>query len=138
MRILRFIPLLIVPLLIYAVIAVTAGDHMPERLAGDVFAMPLVSGAVAHFTLGALLVILAIVFQSLEVIRSVRPSNAAIGENMASMVLWIIGLLLFLFGRSFGTNEFFIMLLLLLADYMTDTVVMVFTARRSIGTAPLS
>src|SRR5262249_32342508 len=127
-------PFFIVPLLIYAVIAIPSGEHMPERLAAEVFSMTLASGAVMHLTLGGLLVILAIFFQAMEVIRSVRPTNAAIGENMASIILWVICLIIFLFARGFGTAEFFIMLLLLLSDYLTDTVVMVFTARRTVAT----
>ena len=132
---LRYIPLLIVPMLIYGFIALTAGEHIDDRLASEVFAAPLASGAVVHVTLGALLLVLAIIFQSFEVMRSVRPSNAAMAENMVSVILWIAGLMLFLFVRGFGTNEFFIMLLLLLGDYMTGIVVMVFTARRTIDTA---
>jgi hypothetical protein len=122
-------------MLIYGFIALPAGEHIADRLAGEVFAAPLVSGAVVHVTLGALLLVLAIVCQALEVVRSVRPSNAALAENMVSVILWIAGLILFLLVRGFGTNEFFIMLLLLLTDYMTGIVVMVFTARRTIGTA---
>ncbi len=133
MSITRYIPFFIVPLLIYAVIAIPAGEHMPERLAAEVFSMQLASGAVMRLTLGGMLVILAVIFQALEVIRSVRPTNAAIGENMASILLWVLCLIIFLFVRSFGTAEFFIMMLLLLADYLTDTVVMVFTARRTVA-----
>ncbi len=125
MNILRYVPFFIVPLLIYAVIAIPAGDHMPQNLAAEVLSMPLASGV---------MVLLAIVFQALEVIRSVRPTNAAIGENMASLILWIFCLIAFLFVRGFGTAEFFIMLLLLLSDYLTDLVVMVFTARRTVAT----
>ena len=53
---------------------------------------------------------------------------------MASIILWVVCLIIFLFARGFGTAEFFIMMLLLLADYLTDTVVMVFTARRTVAT----
>ncbi len=134
MNILRYVPFFIVPLLIYAVIAIPAGDHMPQNLAAEVLSMPLASGAVMHLTFGGVMVLLAIVFQALEVIRSVRPTNAAIGENMASLILWIFCLIAFLFVRGFGTAEFFIMLLLLLSDYLTDLVVMVFTARRTVAT----
>lgn len=133
MRILRFIPFLVVPFLIYGFIAWTAGDHMPERLAGEIFSISLASGAVWRVSLGTLLVVLAILCQFFEVVRSARPTNAALAENMASVFLWIAGLILFLFSRGFGTNEFFLILLLLLADYMTDAVVMVFTARRTVG-----
>ena len=133
MRILRYIPLLIVPIVIYASIAFGAGSHMNERLAGQVFVVTLVSGDAWTVTFGALLLGLAISCQLFELVRSARPTNAALAENMASVVLWILGLILFLLVRGFGTSEFFLLLLLLLVDYMTDAAVMVFTAKRSVG-----
>ena len=132
MTILRYIPTLILPIGIYAIIAFPAGAHTDEHLNSQLFAITMASGDVWRMTLGAALLCLAIVCQMIEVIRSASPRKAALGENMIGVVLWIISLILFLLVRGFGTAEFFLLLLLLLSDYLTDAVIMVFTSRRTI------
>jgi hypothetical protein len=132
MRILRFIPFLIAPMLIYAAIAFTAGANMEQRLAANVFTLHMVSGDALDLSLGALLLTLAVACQFFEIVRSARPTTVSLVENMVSAISWIIGLVVFLLVRGFGTTTFFLMLLLLLADYLTDAAVMVFTARRTV------
>ena len=130
---LRYIPFLIAPLAVYALLAMLSGGHMADELSGQVFALGLASGTQWRLNLGELMVGLAIVCQAMEIVRSARPTNAALVENMAGLVIWIVGFILFLAVPGFGTSTFALMLLLLLADYITDSAVMVFTAKRSIG-----
>jgi hypothetical protein len=118
-------------MLIYAAIAFTAGAAMDQRLAANIFSLTVVSGDTLTFTTGALLLALAIGCQFFEIVRSARPTNVSLAENMVSAIFLIAGLILFLLVRGFGTSTFFLMLLLLLPDYLTDMAVMVFTARRT-------
>jgi UPF0716 family protein affecting phage T7 exclusion len=93
----------------------------------------MASGNQLRLNLGEALVGLGIVCQALEIVRSVRPTNAALAENMAGVMICIACFMLFLAVPGFGTSTFALILLLLLADDMTDPAVMVFTARRSVG-----
>ena len=133
MRILRFIPILLIPILVYAVLLATSGGQMSSRLSGQVFALTMASGDIWRMSVGSLLVSLSILCLFFEVLRSSRPTNAAIGENISTAIVWIICVVLFLLGRGFGTSEFFLIVLMLLIDFLTDSAVMVFTAKRSIG-----
>lgn len=130
---LRYIPLLILPLGIYAVLAILSGGHMADELAGQVFTLGLASGAQWRMSLGDSLVGLAIICEAAEVVRSARATNRAIAENMASVLVWIAGFIAFLMVPGFGTSAFALMLLLLLSDFLTDSVVMVLTAKRTVG-----
>ena len=44
----------------------------------------------------------------------------------------MIGLVFFIVAKGFATSEFFILLVLLLLDFITDSVVMTLTARRTV------
>lgn len=133
MRVLRFIPFLVIPVLIYAALAITSGSQMAERMSGQVFALTMASGDVWRMSFGSLFIGLSVLCLFFEVLRSVRPSNAAIGENISTAFVLIVCIALFLLARGFATSEFFLIVLLLLIDFLTDSTVMVFTAKRSVG-----
>src|SRR5689334_4171187 len=133
MRLFRYVPFLIVPVIIYVFLALGWGAQTSANFAGQAFVVPLASGDVWKVSTGALFIAFSIICLFAEVVRSARPTNAAIGENMSTAVVMIVCLVLFLLVRGFGTSEFFLVILLLTVDFLTDSAVMVFTARRSIG-----
>ena len=134
MRLLRYVPFLVAPVVIYAFLVLTWGAQTGADFAAQAFAVPLASGDVLSMSVGALFIAFAILCLFAEVVRSARPTNAAIGENMSTAIVLVVCLVLFLMVRGFGTSEFFLVTLLLLVDFMTDAAVMVFTARRTIDT----
>lgn len=134
MRLLRYVPFMVVPVIIYAFLALTWGAHASANFAAQAFAMTMVSGDVFSMSAGSLFISFAILCLFAEVVRSARPTNAAIGENLAAAIVLVVCIVLFLMVRGFGTSEFFLVSLLLLVDFMTDAAVMVFTARRTIDT----
>lgn len=136
MRLFRYVPFLIVPVIIYAFLALGWGTQASANFAGQAFAVPLASGDVWKVSAGALFVAFAILCLFAEVLRAVRPTNAAIGENLSTALVMIVCIVLFLLVRGFGTSEFFLVILLLTVDFMTNSAVMVFTARRSVGVGP--
>ena len=130
---LRYVSTLILPLGLYAVLVILSGGHMADELSGQVFAVGLASGNQWRMSLGDSLLGLTIICEGVEVVRSARASNTAIAENMASILVWIGGFIAFLMVPGFGTSVFALMLLLLLSDFLTDSVVMVLTAKRTVG-----
>jgi hypothetical protein len=135
MRLLRYVPFLIFPVIIYAFLALAWGSKAGADFTAQAFAIPMASGDVFSMSVGSLFIAFAILCLFAEVVRSARPTNAAIGENMSTALLLVACLVLFLMVRGFGTSEFFLVTLLLLVDFMTDAAVMVFTARRTIDTS---
>jgi hypothetical protein len=132
MGVLRFIPILVIPLLIYTFVAITNGANTVAALNGVVFSLHVASGDQFILTTGGLITLIAVLCLFLEVVRSAIPNKNALIENMATAILLVFCIGIFLLARGFGTAEFFLLTLLLLLDYLTDSTIMVFTARRTV------
>jgi hypothetical protein len=132
MGVLRFIPILVIPLLIYAFVAITNGANTVAALNGVVLSLHVASGDQFILTTGGLITLIAVLCLFLEVVRSAIPNKNALIENMATAILLVFCIGIFLLVRGFGTAEFFLLTLLLLLDYLTDSTIMVFTARRTV------
>lgn len=134
MRLLRYVPFLVAPVVIYALLALGWGVQAGTGFTAQAFAVPLASGDVLSMSVGSLFIAFAILCLFAEVVRSARPTNVAIGENLSTALVLVVCIVLFLLVRGVGTSEFFLVTLLLLVDFMTDAAVMVFKARRTIDT----
>lgn len=134
MRFLRYVPFLAFPMIIYTLLVLTWGAQAAANFAAQAFAIPMASGDVLSMSVSAVFIAFAILCLFAEVVRSARPTNAAIGENLSTAIVLVACIVLLLMVRGFGTSEFFMVTLLLLVDFMTDAAVMVFTARRTIDT----
>ena len=130
---LRIFPLLAVPVVIYALFALPSGaEVMRAALATPAFSVPLASGSPCIVTRGHLLTILAIVCLFFEVLKSTRPTNAAMLDNALAVGVFVVSLILFLLAPGFGTTEFFLILLMCVLDFMAGFVVMISTSRRTV------
>jgi F0F1-type ATP synthase assembly protein I len=97
-------PLLIIPALLYALIAIPSGDRVAETMAAQAFAMPLASGALWSVTWGQLIVMLSVI---------------------VCFILWLL-------VRPFGTSEFFIIVLMALLDFLAGSVIMTRVSQRTV------
>lgn len=130
----RLFPLLIVPALFYAAIALPQSpEALRTALAGEMFAITLPSGAVLVMTLGYAFVIFAAVTLFIEIVKSTRPTNLAIAENGLSFAAFVLALILFLIAPAFGTIEFFLIMVMMMLDFLAGAIVMIFVARRDIA-----
>ena len=136
MKLLRFIPLLVLPAIAYVLLWLSAGAAIQQRLDGEVLSLPMASGDVWRLTLGGVFIIGSVLCLFVEVVRSAIPSNTNMGENMVTALALVLGIGMFLLLRGFGTTEFFLIVLLLLLDFLTDSTVMVLTARRTVEYNP--
>ena len=130
---LRLIPLLVVPVLLYLLIWATSGGQIEARFASVLFSIGMVSGEVWHVTLSAGFIALSIVCLFVEIVRSAVPTKWAIGENMVTALSFALCLILFLLVNGFATSEFFLLMIMLLLDFVTDAAVMAITSRRTIA-----
>ncbi|MEE9272567.1 MAG: hypothetical protein V3U57_04790 [Robiginitomaculum sp.] len=129
------IPLLVIPVLIYNIIAwggATFSTAAAVRANLDeVFAsVPMVSGAQWVITPGHALVTLGLVVLFFELLKSTDIGRAAIMNHAFSMVLFIICLVEFLMLDAFATSVFFLIMLMTLMDVMAGFMVTIASARR--------
>lgn len=131
-------PFLLIPVLIYNLMALMSGSpapgsHVPTLFAtigGHAFSIPMLSGTSLALSWGDLLLLFAIVCLLLEVVKSARTTSPAIINHMLSLGLFILCLVEFLLFPSFATATFFLLTMIVLLDAMAGMAVTIMSARR--------
>lgn len=137
-------PLLVIPVAIYIVLALTAGGVDPdtvaagervvaplaERLNAGMLNLDMISGVEWRLTNGDMLILLALAFLFLEILKSTSTGTATIMNHAISMILFIACLILFLLSQNFATSTFFILTIMTLLDVLAGVVVTIVSARR--------
>jgi hypothetical protein len=121
-------PLLIIPVIIYAIVAYTTGADMSAQ----VFSVPMVSGSLP-LSKGDLLVILGMIMLFMELIKAAGSGTATIINHGLSMVIFVIAMALFLLVGHFATSTFFLLTLMTLMDTVAGFVVTIVAARRDLA-----
>lgn len=140
MRFFTVIPLLIIPVLIYNVIA-WAGQEFADvesvRASMDMtaFTVDMVSNVQWVVTRGSVLLGLSLVLLFFEMLKSTGTGRAAVMNHAFSMLIFIICLIEFLMFGAFATSVFFLILLMSLLDVMAGFMVTIAAARRDFGGA---
>jgi len=121
-------PLLIIPVVIYTIVAYTTGADMSESL----FEVNMVSGTLA-ISKGDLLVILGMIMLFMELIKAAGSGTATIINHGLSMMIFVIAMALFLLVGHFATSTFFLLTLMALMDTVAGFVVTIVAARRDLA-----
>ena len=129
------LPLLIIPIIIYNVIAwggatFATADAVRDRMNEPFLSVHMASGAEWVITPGHALVALSLVMLFFELLKSTGIGRAAIMNHAFSMVLFIICLVEFLMFGAFATSVFFLIMLMALMDVMAGFMVTIASARR--------
>ncbi|WP_427454610.1 hypothetical protein [Litorimonas sp. WD9-15] len=135
MRVFTVFPLMIIPVVIYNVLALGGAtlstiEAMRLRLDTDVFAIPMTSGATWHITPGHALIGASLLMLFFELIKSTGIGRAAVMNHAFSLVLFIICLVEFLLLPAFSTSVFFLIMMMALLDVMAGFMVTIAAARR--------
>jgi len=138
MAIFTVIPLLIIPILIYNVIAwggakFSSAEQVRARMDTEFMSIPMASDAVWVITPGHGLIVLALCMLFFELLKSTGIGRAAVMNHAFSMVLFIVCLVEFLMFPAFATSIFFIIMLMALMDTMAGFMVTIASARRDIA-----
>ncbi len=133
-------PYLFVPVLIYNLIALFAGGEkgtdspaMRAIMDGPAMVIPMLSGVTMQITWGELMVLFAVFFLFVEVIKSTNTGSAGIVNHILSMLLFVFCLMQFLMFPSFATGTYFIITAIVLLDALAGMVVTIISARRDFG-----
>jgi hypothetical protein len=125
-------PLLLIPALIYAMIAIPAGANVAQVMASQAFAMPMPSSAKWVVTWGHLIVMLSVIILFLEILKSTTPSTAQMLDNGLAVGVFILCFILWLLIAPFGTSEFFVIVLMSLLDFLAGSVIMTRVSQRTV------
>lgn len=141
-------PLFIIPVGIYCLIAfttsgdpvtITAGDRILTEngsplmaiLGQKLIGVSMIAGGTEWImTKGDALIVLSIAVLFMEILKSTSTGTATIMNHAASMILFIVCLMLFLLHPNFATSVFFIITVMALLDVLAGVVVTIVSARR--------
>lgn len=140
MGIYTLLPLMVIPILIYNVIAFggaafSTAEAVRARMDVEFISIPMSSGAEWIITPGDGLITLSLVMLFFELLKSTGIGRAAILNHAFSMILFIGCLVEFLMFDAFATTVFFLILLMALMDVMAGFMVTIASARRDINMA---
>lgn len=142
-------PLLVIPVILYNLIALGGGSVDSTNAAGQLvqsvqapiagllaerfIGLPMISGVEWVLTKGDAIVLLAVTFLFLEILKSTSTGTATIVNHGISLLLFIICLVQFLLMPNFATSTFFILMAMTLLDVLAGVIVTIVSARRDFG-----
>ncbi len=131
------IPLTIVPLIVYNLVALIFPGATPDATwTRELFGLTMVSGARWALTLGDLMVALAIACLFLEIMKSGRTGNATIANHILSTIVLIVYIIEFILVYAAATSLFFMLSLIALFDVIAGFTITIRTATRDIAYTP--
>ena len=134
LRALIIAPLLIIPVFIYLLVSLTAGEAGTQaRLSSALFSMPMMSGGRFVFTMGDFILLFGLIFLFIEILKAARTKSDAIVNHSVSMVLLLFCVIGFLAFPGFGTPVFFLLMVMTLLDVVAGPIVSIVAARRDFG-----
>lgn len=124
-------PLMIIPVIIYAVIVMMMGGNLDSAA----FSVPMVSGggSTMLLTQGDVLVIMGMLFLFIELVKAAGSGTATIINHAVSMLIFVVALGLFLIMPAFGTATFFLIMLMTLMDTLAGFIITIVAARRDLA-----
>ncbi len=131
------IPLTIIPLIVYNVVALAFPGALPDATwAREIFGLPMVSGSRWALTLGDFMVALAVTCLFFEILKSGRTGNATIANHILSTIVFVIYVVEFILIYSAATSLFFILTVIALFDVIAGFTITIRTATRDISYTP--
>ena len=127
------IPLTVIPLIIYNIVAFAFPG---TTWTGEIFGLTMVSGARWALTLGDLMIALAITILFLEIMKSGKTGSATVTNHILSTIVLIIYVIEFILIDIAATSLFFILTIIALFDVIAGFSITIRTATRDIAYTP--
>ena len=136
------IPLLFIPVVIYAIVIWsgsligTGGLAAAEQALGEpLFSIPMVSGSAWNVGTGDLILFLSLILLFFELLKSTSSQKVAIINHALSMILFVFCLVAFLLFKGFATSTFFLILTMVMLDVLAGFIVTIISARKDLDFA---
>jgi len=127
------IPLLVVPLIVYNLLALLPSGF---EWGAVLFSVPMMSGVTWEVTLGDVFILGTLVFLFAEIVKATSVSTRSIIDHMLSTFVFIVALVEFLLVQAAATSTFAILLAIMLFDIIAGYSVSIRVARRDIAVDP--
>lgn len=129
----RAFPMTMIPVIIYALIAMPIGhDAMSSGLDAPLFSILLPSHVDWVVKRGDALLMFAAACLFVEIIKATSTRRSVLIENGLAVACFTIALVAFLLAPAFGTNIFFLIMSMILVDFIASFTVMTVSARRDV------
>jgi hypothetical protein len=134
---LKSFPLLLVAIIAYNVLifggVASTGTDVNEFLERSV-SFNMFSGDVWRFTMGDLLVLMALCLLFVEIVKSTRTTATEVLSHAMSMLTFVIALTEFLVLKGFSTTTFFFIVIMVFFDIVAGFTISIVGARRDLTT----
>ncbi len=135
---LRLIPLLIIPILVYNLFAlgggVIAGHDVQSLLSIDnSVGIRMFSGAVWKVSFGDFLVLATLMLLFVEVVKATRTTSREIINHGLSMLTFVVALIEFIVFKPFATTPFFFIMIMTLFDVIAGYTISIVAAEHDLG-----
>jgi hypothetical protein len=131
---LRALPLIVIPFIVYNVMALFSGNLPAEEVFRKVvFNVPMLRGAFWSFTWGDFVILVTMICLFAELIKSTYTSSASLVDHGLSMLVFIACLVEFLLVPQAATSVFFFILVAVLIDVVAGFMIGIRVARRDLS-----
>ena len=133
---LRIFPLMIVPIVLYAFFALGGGVTGHTDIAGLLgrgIDVPMFSGEKWHFSLGDLLVLVALMMLFVEIVKSTRTTAREIINHALSMIIFVVAIVCFITLKAFSTSTFFLITVMTIFDVVAGYTISIVAAEHDLG-----
>ena len=126
-------PLLIVPFLVYNVVAFLFLGGNPAGWNNVILSVAMVSGTPWQVSLGDLLLAASLVLLFFELLKSTRIGTVSIVEHMLSMIVFVLFLIEFLLIGAASSSVFFLLLVMSAIDLTAGFTMSITSATRDMS-----
>lgn len=133
MPLIASIPLTVLPLIAYNIVAFGLFGAGGNPWLAPVVTLDLVSGASFSLLGGDLMILCALVLLFLELLKATRTGVSALADHIFSMLVFIAYLVEFLTVGKAATSVFFILMCVSLVDVIAGFSITITGARRDFG-----
>lgn len=131
---LRALPLMVIPFILYNVVAVFAGSGPATGpLGAKIFQLQMLRGAVWTFTWGDLILVVTMLVLFAELVKATYTSSVSLVDHGLSMLVFIACLVEFLVVNQAATSVFFLVMLASLIDVVAGFTIGIRVARRDLS-----
>jgi hypothetical protein len=127
---LRAIPLIVIPFVLYNVIALIGGtERFAMRILPDI---KMLSGGVWSFTWGDLIILVLLITLFIEILKSTYTSSVSLLDHGLSMLVFVACLVEFLIVPQAATTTFFFVTFATLIDVIAGYTIGIRVAKRDL------
>ena len=129
----RALPLMVVPLVLYNIVAVFAGSGpATNALGANIFSLTMLKGAIWTFTWGDLVLFITLLVLFAELVKATYTSSISLVDHGLSMLVFVVCIVEFLVVNQAATSVFFLVMVAALIDVVAGFTIGIRVARRDL------